>query len=123
MAKILVIDDDTEAAYELAVLFRNMGHVAQAAFDGRQGLEVFLLFEPDIVLLDLDIPLLDGYHVAQAIRTQAPTGSTYLLALTAARGQHVEVATKAVGFDAYMRKPPDMVALLAIVADVVSRRP
>jgi len=65
--------------------------------------------------MDLDMPVLNGYEAARAIRADAAHEQPFLVALTASKGAAVEVATRAVGFDFYLHKPADTNALLALV--------
>ena len=71
--------------------------------------------------MDLDMPVLNGYEAARAIRGGPLAQQPFLVALTAAHGVAIEVATRAVGFDFYLRKPADTNALLALVADLSTR--
>ncbi len=67
------------------------------------------------------MPVLNGYEAARAIRGATLARQPFLVALTASTGVAVEVATRAVGFDFYLRKPADTNALLALVADLSTR--
>lgn len=121
MTKVLVVDDAVEAAEGLSTLFSAMGHDTRVAYDGAVAVDLARSFQPQIVFLDLDMPVLNGYQAAQAIREEGADPRPYLIALTRSQGVAVEVATRAVGFDSYMRKPADSYALIALVTDVASR--
>jgi CheY-like chemotaxis protein len=121
VSKILVVDDLREVTDEMGLLFETLGHDTCAAADGRQAVSAAEAFVPDIVFMDLDMPVLNGYEAARAIRTLPNGEQPFLVALTASTGVAVEVATRAVGFDFYLHKPADTNALLAVVADLSTR--
>ncbi len=121
LTKILVVDDLKDITEGMAVLFEALGHEARMAFDGRQAVELAPAFEPEIVFMDLDMPVLNGYEAAREIRAAALARQPFLIALTASTGVAVEVATRACGFDFYLRKPADTNALLALVDDLSAR--
>ena len=121
MSRILVVDDLKDITETMGLLFETLGHETQVALNGQQAVEAAAVFEPGIVFLDLDMPVLDGYEAARAIRATPLPHQPFLVALTASTGVAVEVATRAVGFDFYLRKPADTNALLALVADLSTR--
>jgi len=121
LTRILVVDDLKDITETMGVLFEALGHDTRLAADGRQAVETTLAFEPDIVFLDLEMPVLNGYETARAVRGAPLPRQPFLIALTQAHGTPVEVATRAVGFDFYLRKPVDTNALLALVADLSGR--
>ena len=121
MTRILVVDDLKDITETMGVLFEALGHDTQVAADGRQAIDTTLAFEPDIIFLDLDMPVLNGYEAARAIRGAPLPRQPFLIALTQAHGTTVQVATRAVGFDFYLHKPVDTNALLALVADLSTR--
>ncbi len=122
MTRILVVDDLRDITEAMTLLFETLGHDTRSAADGQQAVDTALAFEPDIVFMDLDMPVLDGYQAARAIRSTSLSPQPFIVALTAATGAAVEVATRAVGFDFYLRKPADTNALLALVDDLSARR-
>ena len=121
MTRILVVDDLKDITETMGLLFETLGHDTKVAGDGRQAVAEATAFEPEIVFMDLDMPVLNGYEAAREIRAAALARQPFLVALTASHGSHVEVATRAVGFDFSLRKPADTNALLALVADLSTR--
>ena len=121
LTRILVVDDLKDITETMGLLFETLGHDTKVAGDGRQAVEETTAFEPEIVFMDLDMPVLNGYEAARAIRAATLARQPFLVALTASHGVAVEVATRAVGFDFYLRKPADTNALLALVADLSTR--
>ena len=121
MSRILVVDDLKDVTETMGLLFETLGHDTRVAADGRQAVDATSAFEPEIIFMDLDMPVLNGYDAARAIRGAPLARQPFLVALTAATGAAVEVATRAVGFDFYLRKPADTNALLALVDDLSTR--
>ena len=121
LTRILVADDLKDITETMGLLFETLGHVTRVAGDGQEAVDTASAFEPEIVFLDLDMPVLNGYEAARAIRGAALPRQPFLVALTASHGTAVEVATRVCGFDLYLRKPADTNALLALVDDLASR--
>ena len=121
MTRILVVDDLKDITETMSLLFETLGHDTKVAADGGQAVATTSAFEPEIVFMDLDMPVLNGYEAARAIRGAPLAQQPFLIALTASTGVAVEVATRAVGFDFYLRKPADTNALLALVDDLSTR--
>ena len=121
MTRILVVDDLKDITETMSLLFETLGHDTKVAADGGQAVATTSVFEPEIVFMDLDMPVLNGYEAARAIRGAPLAQQPFLIALTASTGVAVEVATRAVGFDFYLRKPADTNALLALVDDLSTR--
>ena len=121
LTRILVVDDLKDITETMGLLFETLGHDTRVAADGAQAVETTTSFEPEIIFMDLDMPVLNGYEAARAIRCTPLAQQPFLVALTASTGVAVEVATRACGFDFYLRKPADTNALLALVADLSTR--
>ena len=121
LTRILVVDDLKDITESMSLLFEALGHETRTAADGQQAVDAASAFAPDIVFMDLDMPVLNGYEAAREIRGAPLPRQPFLIALTQAHGSTVEVATRAVGFDFYLRKPVDTNALLALVADLSAR--
>ena len=92
------------------------GHETETAHDGAQALELAASFRPDVVVLDIGLPVLDGYQVARQLRRAPATRDALLLALTGYGQQQDEAAATAAGFDRHFIKPADTDALLACIA-------
>ena len=121
LTRILVVDDLKDITESMSLLFEALGHETRTAADGQQAVDAASAFAPDIVFMDLDMPVLNGYEAARAMRSAPLARQPFLIALTAAHGAAIEVATRAVGYDFYLRKPADTNALLALVADLSTR--
>jgi len=121
--KILVVDDHPDSVDSLSRLLQAHGHETACAYDGRQALEVFRQFEPAAVVLDIDMPILDGYGAARAIRLTAGDRLPVLVALTALGGHETRRLAFDAGFDAHVSKPARVEALLALMDKLRSERP
>jgi PAS domain S-box-containing protein len=113
---VLVVDDNVDAASTLTLLLRLMGYDAHPAHDGLEALRLFKEVHPEVVLMDLGLPGMDGYEIAHRIR-QLPEGAqVQMIALTGWGQQSDREATQAAGFDAHLVKPVNHQALLQLLA-------
>ena len=110
-ARVLVVDDNHDAAHSVADLLALGGHEVRTAADGREALTVAEHFSPEVVVLDIGLPILDGYEVAARLRTMDGTRGALLLALTGYGQQDDRERAEAAGFDHHFVKPADPVAL------------
>lgn len=116
LCRVLVVDDSVDAADTLAALLRIWGHEVFTAHDGGQALSAARTHRPDVVLLDIGLPDLDGYAVAAQLRAEG-LGGRLLVALTGyAADQHGD-RVKESGFDGHLLKPIDPAALQRLLSD------
>jgi PAS domain S-box-containing protein len=114
--RILVVDDNDDAAALLAVLLELEGHEVQTAADGGDAVIRAELFRPEVVLMDLEMPGIDGLEASRRIRAR-PWGSTVLIAALTGWGQDVDRRrAQEAGVDLHFVKPVDTTALLSVVA-------
>lgn len=114
--RVLVVDDNIDGAQSLAMILEMEGHAVTTAYDGRQALQQATDLQPDVVLLDIGLPGMDGYQVARALRGAAATSTITLVALTG-YGQPEDVErAKSAGFDQHLVKPIDIDVVTALVA-------
>ncbi|MGH8149405.1 MAG: response regulator [Steroidobacteraceae bacterium] len=109
--RILVVDDNRDALESLAALMELAGHVVCAAPDGEVALALSASFRPDVVLLDLGLPKLDGYEVARRIRAEPWGKAMVLIALTGWGQDEDRRRTRESGFDSHMVKPLELEVL------------
>ncbi|HEX4781491.1 MAG TPA: ATP-binding protein [Usitatibacter sp.] len=102
---ILLIEDNDDARETMQVLLELMGHRVEIARDGVTGLEKALALAPDIAIVDLGLPGLDGFEVARRMRASALVRGTYLVALTGYGSTDVRREALEAGFDAHLTKP------------------
>ncbi len=112
--KILIVDDNADAADMLAELLTITGHTVQTAYTGQQAIEVTTQFEPDIIFLDIGLPDLSGYEVATRLRTLPNAQAFTLIALTGYGQEHDRRNALAAGFDDHFAKPVDFEKLGAL---------
>ncbi|HEY7410014.1 MAG TPA: ATP-binding protein [Vicinamibacteria bacterium] len=116
--RILVADDNEDAAEGLEMLLRSSGHVVRTVHDGRAALAAAGEFRPEVALLDIGMPVLNGYEVAARIRTEAWGRGMVLVALTG-WGQDADRArSAAAGFDHHVLKPVEPAALQALLTQI-----
>ncbi len=113
--KVLVVDDNHDAALSVASFLEMSGHEVRTAGDGEQALYVADDFGPDVVVLDIGLPIRDGYQVARALRASPPTKNTLLLALTGYGQREDRQHAQEAGFDHHFVKPADPTALLSCI--------
>jgi CheY-like chemotaxis protein len=113
--KVLVADDNADAAESLALLLRSRGHVVRTAPDGRRAVQFAEEFRPDVVLMDLAMPELDGVAAARAIRGTSWGAGIRIIALSAWGQEADRRRTQEAGMDAHLVKPVDPPALLAML--------
>jgi len=106
-ARVLVVDDNVDAVVTTQALLSLLGHEAQIAYDGSEALDQFAGFDPDVVLLDIGLPGLDGYEVARLMRERA-TRPIKLVALTGWGQESDRRRAREAGFDAHLVKPVDL---------------
>jgi signal transduction histidine kinase len=105
--RILVVDDNVDAAEALGELLRDYGHEVATAHDGPQAIDNARLHRPEIILLDISMPEMDGYEVAKRIRDDVGLGDALLVALSGyGEDRHRRLAREA-GFDQHITKPVD----------------
>ena len=118
--KILVADDNADAATSLAMLLKVMGHETLTARDGQEAVKRAATFQPDIVLLDIGMPRLNGYEACRRIRSLAGGESIVLVALTGWGQDEDKLRSQEAGFNYHLVKPVDHAALKALLADNAS---
>jgi PAS domain S-box-containing protein len=114
--RILVVDDNTDAAESLAALLAIGGHETRLAHDGRQAVEEAAAFKPDVVFLDIGMPEIDGHETARRIREQPWGKDIVLVALTGWGQTEDRRRSKEAGFDHHLVKPADP----GVVAKLIS---
>ena len=109
--RILVVDDYPSAAESLARRLKHFGNEVETALDGFEGIKRAEKFRPDIVLLDIGMPKLNGYKTAQRIREQPWGKDMVLIAFTGWGQEEDRQRTREAGFDAHLVKPVDYTKL------------
>jgi CheY-like chemotaxis protein len=120
--RILIVDDNSDAAESLGVLLRMMGNEVYTAHDGLEAVGEAAAFEPDVALLDIGLPKLNGYEVARRIREQNGGGDIVLVALTGWGQEDDRRRSKEAGFDHHMTKPVEFSTLQRLLAESTPRQ-
>jgi PAS domain S-box-containing protein len=116
--RILVVDDNRDSAKTMAMLLKVSGHESQIAYDGLEALTAAEKFRPEVILLDIGLPKLNGYETAEKLREQSWGKDILLIALTGWGHDEDRQKSQDAGFDAHMVKPVDYAALTKLLADV-----
>jgi PAS domain S-box-containing protein len=117
--RVLVVDDNRDAAETLGALIGMMGHEVAVANDGHQALRMMTAMLPQVVFLDIGMPGMSGYEVAQAARRDARLDATRLVALTGWGGEADRARTREAGFDEHLTKPATVAAIEGVLAKLM----
>ncbi len=112
--RVVIVEDSEDARVSLQRVLEREGHTVHTAADGRSGLDVIASVRPDVALIDIGLPGLDGYALAEQLRSSG--SRAYLIALTGYGRPEDRSRAHSSGFDAHLTKPPVMERLLALVA-------
>jgi CheY-like chemotaxis protein len=118
--RILVVDDNHDSATSLALMLKLMGNIATTAHDGLEALAVAAVFRPDVILLDIGMPKLNGYDTARRIREQAWGKNPKLIALTGWGQEEDRRRSQEAGFDDHLTKPVDPATLETLLANLLA---
>ena len=120
--KILVVDDNRDAADSLCMLLELLGAEVTAAHDGAQALSTFEVFRPRMVFLDIGMPGMDGYEVARLLRALPQDPRTTLVALTGWGQVEDRRLSREAGFDGHLVKPVDFTALQVLMDSLAASK-
>jgi two-component system, sensor histidine kinase len=112
---ILIIEDNHDFRQGLRIMLESWGHRVEVAATGNRGLEIWQASRPEIILIDLGLPDIDGYAVAQAVRSSPGGDAVVLVTITGYGGPHDVSRAKDAGFDAHMTKPLNPQTLAHII--------
>jgi CheY-like chemotaxis protein len=118
---VLVVDDNADAAETIAVFLRLEGHEVKSVADGQEALASSQVFAPQVVILDIGLPGMDGYQLARRLREQSLACDALFIALTG-YGQKDDVAqARSAGFHRHFVKPTDPRAIQGAIAEHFER--
>jgi len=121
-SRILVVDDLAASAETLMTLLEMEGFQVRVAHEGQQALDIARAFRPEVVLLDIGLPGMNGFEVARGLRAQPESRDALLIALTGYGEVESRTRSAQAGFDFHMVKPADVNLLLAMLADPAQAR-
>ncbi len=116
--RVLVVDDNRDAATSLGMLLKFLGTEVQIAHDGPTALRIIESFRPDVVLLDIGMPGMDGFEVARRVREKVDFNDIMLIALTGWGQAEDRNRTRNAGFDHHLVKPADITALQTLLTAI-----
>ncbi|MBW2411241.1 MAG: response regulator [Deltaproteobacteria bacterium] len=117
--EILIVDDEPSIVVPVQFLMQQQGYTVLVAEDGHDALDMIYKYQPDLVLLDIMLPGIDGYEVCEIVRLNPKLRNVKIIFLTA-KGREVEIAKGlALGADAYITKPFSNAELVAKVKSVL----
>lgn len=119
--RILIVDDNRDSADSLAMLLAHAGHETHTAHDGFAALEAAEDLRPDVILLDIGMPRLNGYEVARRLREEPWGGDVVLVALTGWGQAEDRSASRAAGFDEHFVKPVEHAVLAKFLSELPAR--
>jgi len=119
--RILVVDDNRDAAESLALMLRLVGNEVDTVYDGEQAVSAVASFRPDVVLMDLGMPRLDGLGAARAIRENPHASEVVLVAITGWGDDSDRRLSREAGFDRHLVKPVVPSELLALLSSLDAR--
>lgn len=114
--RLLIVDDNRDAADSLALLLQVEGNEVHTAYDGVAGVEAAERLRPDVILLDIGMPRLNGHDACRRIRSQPWGSGALLIALTGWGQEHDRKRSTDAGFDAHLVKPVDPITLLQVIS-------
>ena len=113
--RVLVIDDDLDGMHTLAMLLRHMGHHVEFAINGDAGLQAARRMQPEVVLLDLNMPGTDGFEVARRLSADRTLRAPRIIAITGHSGDDYRSRSLAAGCEQHLVKPVDSETLLRLL--------
>jgi CheY-like chemotaxis protein len=119
--KVLVVDDNADLVEMLAMVVEGLGYDVRKALDGEAAIAAAKDYRPDVVLLDLGLPVVDGFEVARQIRQRPETRHAHLVALTGWGQAEDRARTRDAGFDHHLTKPTDPGTLQRLLCEVAKQ--
>jgi CheY-like chemotaxis protein len=112
---VLIVDDNEDSTAFMEIILTRKGHVVRVAHDPNEALRLFAELRPDVALLDIGLPIMDGYELARRIRAVEGGASTKLIAITGFGGPAERDKATQAGFDAHMVKPASVEELAELI--------
>lgn len=116
---ILIVEDSDDARYFMRLALENSGYLIVEAENGARAIEVAQAERPDIILMDLSLPVMDGIMATEKIRASDGLSSVPVIAVTAHQETDFREGAKAAGFDAYVTKPIDIDFLSGLIKNLL----
>jgi CheY-like chemotaxis protein len=120
--RVLVVDDSVDTATGLEMLLKLVGHETRIAHSGADAIAIARTFRPDVVLLDIGLPGMDGFQVCAAMRREVEVKDAYLVAISGYGDEDARRRSAEAGFDQHMTKPIDFEAIEALLRRAFAER-
>lgn len=117
---VLIVEDSDDARYFMRLALEQLGYIVVEAENGAKAIEVAERERPDIILMDLSLPIMDGLAATEKIRASGSLKSIPIIAVTAHQETDFRVGAKAAGFDAYVTKPIDIDFLSDLINGLIA---
>lgn len=114
--RALVVDDDQDIRDVLELLLITLGYEVRLAGDGAEALAALTDFSPRVVLMDLNMPVMDGFEAARRIRATPDGAAVELIAYTAQSGERIQQRIREAGFNRFLTKPADLEHMIEALA-------
>jgi len=114
--RVMVVDDSVDGAESMSILLEMLGHEVRVMYDGAAAIAAAGDFKPEVVLLDIGLPGIDGYQVARALRAEPATAGALLIALTGYGQESDRQRTRDAGFDHHLVKPASLDDIERVIA-------
>lgn len=118
LLRVLVVDDNVDSAEMLATALEAMGHTVEVAHHGEAAIELAREYAPDVALLDIGLPGLDGYEVARQLRALPNCAATVLIAITGHGAPEDVARSRLAGFVEHIVKPPEVARLMSVIENL-----
>lgn len=119
--RVLIVDDHQDTAELTAMVLANHGHDVKVAYDGQSALALALEFRPQMALLDLSLPDMDGYQLASLMRAAPSLSDCLLVAISGYCSEQDRARSRALGFENHLAKPLSVDGLLEAIAACASK--
>ena len=119
--RVLIADDNIDAAEMLATFVQMKGATAYIARDGAQAVQLAAEVRPELILLDIGMPVVDGYEACRRLRADPRSAGAFIVAVTGWGQDQDKARAKQSGFDAHLTKPADLDVVEKMLANVPAR--
>jgi CheY-like chemotaxis protein len=123
VSRVLVIEDNEKNLYLIAFILEKMGHGVLRAVTGEEGVETAVRERPDLILMDIQLPGIDGFEATRRIRASAAAGGIPIVAITSLAMTGDRERLLAAGCNGYIEKPIDPNTIMAQIAEFLGTRP
>ena len=120
--RVLLVEDNPDAAEAVLLLLHELGHDVRVVHDGREAIDAAQAFDPEVILLDIGLPGLDGYEVARRMRAMPRLAGALIVAVSGYGQEKDRLRSAEAGFDAHLVKPVDPRAFIAVIGGATSGR-